>query len=104
MLPDVFYFNLRFTEIQKKNNWLVDHLPNLHTPHSPSVSLQWTIRDGRLVNLPTVLLTKDDIIVMRPGQQSPAEAVALEPSKDVNLIFTLFPFIDVHNQYFRYQL
>lgn len=82
-----------FIETQKKNDWHVDHLPNLYTPNSPSVSLQWTIRDGQLVNLPTVLLAKDDIIVMRPGHQSPAEAEALIPSHDVNF-HEMFQFVE----------
>lgn len=71
-------------KVKKKNNWQTDQFPNLYTPHSPSVSLQWTIRDGQLINLPSVLLAKGDIIVMRPGHVSPAEVetVLPPPSQD----------------------
>ncbi|XP_065226328.1 transmembrane protein 94 isoform X2 [Planococcus citri] len=78
----IVYILKLLKKTERKNDWHADLLPNLYTPHSPSVSLQWTIRDGHLVNLPAVLLAKDDIIVMRPGQQSPAQAEALEPSEN----------------------
>ncbi len=57
----------------------MEQFPNLYTPNSPSISLQWTIRNGQLVNLPSILLTKGDIIVMRPGQLSPADAETVYP-------------------------
>lgn len=74
-----FLSNYTFVEVKKKNNWQTDQFPNLYTPHSPSVSLQWTIRDGQLINLPSVLLAKGDIIVMRPGHVSPAEVETVLP-------------------------
>lgn len=40
-------------------------------PYSPSVTLQWTQRDGVLVNLPWALLVKGDIVLLKPGQTSP---------------------------------
>lgn len=42
-----------------------------------SVTLQWTYRDGKIVNLPWALLVKDDIIVLRPGQITPADCSEL---------------------------
>ena len=41
------------------------------------MSLQWTIRDKDVVNLPTVLLVKGDIICLRPGQAAPARCKEL---------------------------
>lgn len=43
--------------------WKPEHYPNLYTPYSPCITLQWTYRDGKLVNLPWSLLVKDDIIL-----------------------------------------
>lgn len=50
-----------------------DYLP-LHSPQSSSISLQWTYRDGELVNLPQALLVEGDIIVVRPGRPVPGGA------------------------------
>ena len=47
-------------------------LPSIHIPTSPSISLQWTYRDGALVNLPTSLLVKGDVVVLRPGAVAPS--------------------------------
>uniref|UniRef100_A0A182XLP7 Cation-transporting P-type ATPase N-terminal domain-containing protein n=1 Tax=Anopheles quadriannulatus TaxID=34691 RepID=A0A182XLP7_ANOQN len=78
--------NLRRTEIYRKlrtvlheirlgvrlcPDWTVDNYPHLCSPLSPCVTLQWTYRDGRIVNLPWALLVRGDHIVMRPGQVSP---------------------------------
>jgi hypothetical protein len=46
-------------------------------PFSPSVTLQWTQRDGVLVNLPWALLVKGDIVLLKPGQTSPCRVSRL---------------------------
>lgn len=46
-------------------------------PFSPSVTLQWTQRDGLLVNLPWALLVKGDIVHLKPGQTSPCHVSRL---------------------------
>uniref|UniRef100_A0A182JHX8 Cation-transporting P-type ATPase C-terminal domain-containing protein n=1 Tax=Anopheles atroparvus TaxID=41427 RepID=A0A182JHX8_ANOAO len=78
--------NLRKTEIYRKVrtvlqeirlaselcvDWTIENYPHLCSPLSPCVTLQWTYRDGRVVNLPWALLVRGDHIVMRPGQVSP---------------------------------
>ncbi|KFB34903.1 AGAP000576-PA-like protein [Anopheles sinensis] len=78
--------NLRKTEIYRKvrtvlheirlgaelcAEWTIENYPHLCSPLSPCVTLQWTYRDGRVVNLPWALLVRGDHIVMRPGQVSP---------------------------------
>lgn len=49
-------------------NWTEVNYPDLFSPLSPCITLQWTYRDGKLVNLPWALLVKDDIVLMRPGK------------------------------------
>jgi len=49
-------------------------------PYSPSVTLQWTQRDGVLVNLPWALLVKGDIVLLKPGQTSPCQVSRLRVS------------------------
>uniref|UniRef100_UPI00358ED6AC endoplasmic reticulum magnesium-transporting P-type ATPase isoform X1 n=1 Tax=Myxine glutinosa TaxID=7769 RepID=UPI00358ED6AC len=51
--------------------WGSTAYPELLMPHSQAIGLQWTFRDGRLVNLPATLLVEGDIISLRPGQQAP---------------------------------
>ncbi|XP_055605027.1 transmembrane protein 94 isoform X2 [Uranotaenia lowii] len=78
--------NLRQTEIFRKvrsvlseiksgtalcSEWTSNNYPHLCSPLSPCVTLQWTYRDGKIVNLPWALLVRGDFIVMRPGQVSP---------------------------------
>lgn len=58
-------------------DWTVDNYPNVCSPLSPCVSLQWTYRDGKIVNLPFALLVKGDVIVIRPGQVAPNECVEI---------------------------
>lgn len=65
--------NLRCTEIHRKvqtileeislakilcKNWTAENYPNLCCPLSPCVTLQWTYRDGIIVNLPWALLVR----------------------------------------------
>ncbi len=42
------------------------------SPQSPSISLQPTVRDGAIVNVPWALLVRGDVVVLRPGQSAPA--------------------------------
>lgn len=68
--------NLRRTEIHRKTqtileeielakvlckNWTSENYPNLCCPLSPCVTLQWTYRDGIIVNLPWALLVRGKI-------------------------------------------
>ncbi|XP_058815136.1 transmembrane protein 94 isoform X2 [Topomyia yanbarensis] len=53
------------------SEWIPSNYPHICSPLSPCVTLQWTYRDGKLVNLPWALLVRGDHIVMRPGQVSP---------------------------------
>ncbi|XP_004535113.1 transmembrane protein 94 isoform X2 [Ceratitis capitata] len=79
--------NLRRTEIYRKTRqaladirlaerdlcgeWQPCNYPHLCCPVSPCVSLQWTYRDGNIVNLPWALLVRGDHIVLRPGHITP---------------------------------
>ncbi|KAF5293602.1 hypothetical protein FQA39_LY03087 [Lamprigera yunnana] len=73
------------TEISKIK-WEAHNYPNLLQPYSPCITLQWTYRDGNLVNLPWALLVKDDIILMRPGQISPGYCEALDKNAEYPLL------------------
>ncbi|XP_054727700.1 transmembrane protein 94 isoform X3 [Anastrepha obliqua] len=79
--------NLRRTEIYRKTRqaladiklaerdlcgeWQPCNYPHICCPISPCVSLQWTYRDGNIVNLPWALLVRGDHIVLRPGHITP---------------------------------
>jgi hypothetical protein len=52
--------------------WKPSHFLDNHSPLSPCVSVQWTLRDGAVVNLPNALLVEGDVILLRPGQIVPA--------------------------------
>ncbi|XP_070186267.1 transmembrane protein 94-like isoform X2 [Littorina saxatilis] len=66
----------------KSNSWTVKSYSDLNTPMSPCISLQWTLRDGQLVNLPQSLLVKGDIIHLRPGHKAPARCEEIEPDHE----------------------
>lgn len=73
-----FTFSSSTEAISTEDGWSTqDYLP-LHSPHSSSVSLQWTYRDGDLVNLPQVLLVESDVIVVRPGRPAPGRACKIQ--------------------------
>ncbi|KAK0084269.1 hypothetical protein PV325_007343 [Microctonus aethiopoides] len=55
--------------------WRPENYPHLCTPLSPCLTLQWTYRDGAIINLPWALLVADDIIVIKPGQQVPGYCI-----------------------------
>ncbi|XP_039486468.1 transmembrane protein 94 isoform X3 [Drosophila santomea] len=89
--------NLRRTEIFRKtrhalseiklaeqhfsDDWQPSNYPHLSNPMSPCVSLQWTYRDGKIINLPWALLVRGDYIVLRPGHISPGPCHELETNK-----------------------
>lgn len=60
-------------------DWTAQNYPNVSNPMSPCVTLQWTYRDGKIVNLPYALLIKNDVIVIRPGQSAPGDCTELNP-------------------------
>ncbi|CAH0563701.1 unnamed protein product [Brassicogethes aeneus] len=66
--------------------WTAENYPNLFTPFSPCITLQWTYRDNKLVNLPWSLLVKDDVILVRPGQASPGYCEALDKNSEYQLL------------------
>ncbi|XP_030383039.1 transmembrane protein 94 isoform X2 [Scaptodrosophila lebanonensis] len=92
--------NLRRTEIYRKTRnvltelqmaeqylceeWKPSNYPHLNNPMSPSVSLQWTYRDGVIVNLPWALLVRGDYIILRPGHISPGPCHEVETKKFFN--------------------
>ncbi|EFO21753.2 hypothetical protein LOAG_06732 [Loa loa] len=57
----------------KEENFEYEHL---YTPPSDAISLQWTYRDHRLVNVPWMLLVNDDVIELRAGQSSPCRCMS----------------------------
>ena len=70
-------------DVRKKCQWRPEHYPHIHSPPSPSITLQPTIRDGDIVNLPWALLVKGDIIILRPGQTAPGRCRSIE---DENMV------------------
>ncbi|XP_043566994.1 transmembrane protein 94-like [Chiloscyllium plagiosum] len=62
-----------------------DFCYELYNPSLDSICLQWTYRDGQLVNLPTNLLVEGDIIALRPGQKAPTSLRGIEDEEHVIL-------------------
>lgn len=61
-----------FIESEEWQSWdAVGAYADLYVPASECISLQWTHRDGRLVNLPWILLVHGDVIELRPGREVP---------------------------------
>ncbi|KAK9509058.1 hypothetical protein O3M35_006462 [Rhynocoris fuscipes] len=78
-IPERIRNLLRFVkECQEKCDWNSENYPHLCSPYSPCITLQWTYRDNCLVNLPWALLCRGDVIVLRPGQPSPANCMQYE--------------------------
>ncbi|XP_056644666.1 transmembrane protein 94 isoform X2 [Diorhabda sublineata] len=71
---------------KKQIKWTQANYPDLYTPFSPCITLQWTYRDGEIVNLPWALLVKGDIVLIRPGQISPGYCEALEKQSEFPLL------------------
>ena len=65
-------------EWRGKCDWKSENYPHLHSPQSPSITLQPAIRDGKMVNLPWALLVKGDVIILRPGQSAPGRCRSLQ--------------------------
>ncbi|CAL7933066.1 unnamed protein product [Xylocopa violacea] len=61
--------------------WDPKNYPHLCSPLSPCLTLQWTFRDGHIVNLPWALLVAGDIIVIKPGQQAPGYSAPYDDSE-----------------------
>lgn len=57
----------------KQGMWCPANYIDLNCPLSQCVSLQWTIRDASVINLPVGLLVEGDVILLRPGQVIPAK-------------------------------
>ncbi|KAH8328098.1 hypothetical protein KR067_003960 [Drosophila pandora] len=72
---------IRLAEQHFSDDWKPANYPHLSNPMSPCVSLQWTYRDGVVVNLPWALLVKGDFIVLRPGHISPGPCHELETNR-----------------------
>lgn len=72
---------LRLAEEHFSDDWQPTNYPHLSNPMSPCVSLQWTYRDGHIVNLPWALLVRGDYIVLRPGHICPGPCYELETNK-----------------------
>lgn len=70
----------------KDIKWLPQNYPHLFAPLSPCITLQWTYRDNKIVNLPWALLVKDDVVLMRPGQISPGYCEAIEKNSEYPLL------------------
>ncbi|KAK9307442.1 hypothetical protein QLX08_002248 [Tetragonisca angustula] len=69
-------------EVAKNTSqWNTENYPHLCSPLSPCLTLQWTYRDGHIVNLPWALLVAGDIIVMKPGQQAPGYCVPYDDAE-----------------------
>ncbi|XP_042882289.1 transmembrane protein 94-like isoform X5 [Penaeus japonicus] len=67
-------------EYQSTVLWSAENYPHLHSPLSPCITLQWTLRDGNTVNLPWSLLVRGDVIFLKPGQKVPAKCRPLQDS------------------------
>ncbi|XP_017094956.2 transmembrane protein 94 isoform X1 [Drosophila bipectinata] len=72
---------IRLAEQHFSDDWKPANYPHLSNPMSPCVSLQWTYRDGVVVNLPWALLVRGDFIVLRPGHISPGPCHELETNR-----------------------
>jgi len=70
---------------ESQREWNTGNYPHLHTPMSASVVLQWVVRNGEMVNLPWPLLVKGDIVLIKPGQISPARCTLLDEKITISL-------------------
>ena len=60
--------------------WSSSNYINIHAPLSPCVTVQWTIREAEVLNIPCGFLVEGDIILLRPGQIVPARCHAAQVS------------------------
>lgn len=82
----IWYIPTHCSDCIKSNDWKDENFPQLCCPYSPCITLQWTIRNGKIINLPWALLAKGDLVEMRPGQQAPgmctpADVIPIKTSK-----------------------
>lgn len=83
--------------------WTAENYPHLCSPFSPCITLQWTYRDHKVVNLPWALLVKDDVILIRPGQLSPGYCESLDKNSEYPLLHAkevYGPSLGSHNEVF----
>lgn len=73
-------------QAMKSKLWQPENFPHLCSPFSPCITLQWTYRDAKIVNLPWALLVKDDVIVIRAGQISPGYCEAIDKNDEYPLL------------------
>ncbi|XP_023294328.2 transmembrane protein 94 isoform X5 [Lucilia cuprina] len=76
--------DIRLAEQELCAEWQPHNYPHICCPLSPCVSLQWTYRDGVIVNLPWALLVKGDFIVLRPGHITPGPCSEVNGKKTFN--------------------
>lgn len=76
-------------EWRGKCDWKPENYPHVHSPQSPSITLQPALRDGRLVNLPWALLVKGDVIILRPGQSAPGRCRSLQVRQNNTFVYLL---------------
>lgn len=76
--------DLHLAAIELSTDWQACNYPHICCPVSPCVSLQWTYRDGVIVNLPWALLVKGDYIVLRPGHITPGPCSEINGRKSFN--------------------
>ena len=74
-------------EWRGKCDWKPENYPHVHSPQSPSITLQPAFRDGRLVNLPWALLVKGDVIILRPGQSAPGRCRSLQVRQSQSFVY-----------------
>nr|XP_015215729.1 PREDICTED: uncharacterized protein KIAA0195-like isoform X1 [Lepisosteus oculatus] len=65
-------------------DWTESYMTLFSLP-SQAISLQWTYRDGHLVNLPVSLLVEGDIIALRPGAEAPTALRGIQEEEHVVL-------------------
>ncbi|XP_060605817.1 transmembrane protein 94-like [Ruditapes philippinarum] len=68
----------RLASCMKYNTWNRPYFPGIDSPSSPCLSLVWTLREGNVYNMPTPLLVKGDVILLRPGHKAPARCKLLK--------------------------
>lgn len=66
----------------KEGIWSSSNYIDLNCPLSQCVSLQWTIRDSSVINLPSGFLVEGDVILLRPGQVVPAKCRKMKTGDD----------------------
>ncbi|XP_045214295.2 transmembrane protein 94-like isoform X2 [Mercenaria mercenaria] len=68
----------RLAACMRYNTWNKTYFPGIDSPLSPCLTLVWTIRDGNIYSIPTPLLVKGDVILLRPGHKAPARCKLLQ--------------------------